>query len=81
MTGDRVEAEDIAQEALVRVYERWGQVGGMDSPTGYLYRTAMNLARSRLRCLRGAPSLSVPSEDQHIHVRTLASTLRIPDWC
>jgi len=26
MTGDRVEAEDIAQEAMVRVYERWDRV-------------------------------------------------------
>jgi len=54
VTGDRAEAEDIAQEALVRVYERWDRVSRMDSPSGYLYRTAMNLARSRRRRLRGA---------------------------
>jgi RNA polymerase sigma-70 factor, ECF subfamily len=50
LTGGNVpEAEDVAQEAMVRVYERWGRVRGMDSPTGYLYRTALNLYRSRIR--------------------------------
>jgi RNA polymerase sigma factor (sigma-70 family) len=33
----------------VRVFERWDRVGTMDSPTGYLYRTALNLHRSRRR--------------------------------
>jgi RNA polymerase sigma-70 factor, ECF subfamily len=51
LTGDSGEAEDLAQEALVRVYERWDRVRTMDSPTGYLYRTALNLNRSRLRRL------------------------------
>jgi RNA polymerase sigma-70 factor (sigma-E family) len=49
LTGSSHEAEDLAQEALVRVYERWGRVREMGSPVGYLYRTAMNLHRSRLR--------------------------------
>ena len=51
LTDDTGEADDLAQEALVRVYERWDRVRAMDSPTGYLYRTAMNLNRSRLRKL------------------------------
>ncbi|HTG48720.1 MAG TPA: sigma-70 family RNA polymerase sigma factor [Actinomycetota bacterium] len=49
VTGSRHEAEDITQEAFVRVLERWGAVGTMDDPTGYLYRTAMNIFRSRYR--------------------------------
>ena len=36
---------------MVRVYERWDRVRQMDSPQGYLFRTAMNLHRSRLRGL------------------------------
>jgi RNA polymerase sigma-70 factor, ECF subfamily len=51
VTGDRSEADELAQEALVRVFERWEKVRGMDSPAGYLYRTALNLNRSRLRRL------------------------------
>lgn len=51
LTGSVAEAEDLAQEALSRVYERWERVRAMDSPVGYAYRTAMNLHRSRLRRL------------------------------
>ena len=49
MTGSRHEAEEIAQEAYVRVLERWDQVQGLDDPTGYLFVTAMNVFRKRLR--------------------------------
>lgn len=49
LTGDRSEAEDLAQDAFVRVWSTWDRVGAMDDPTGYLYRTAMNGARSRYR--------------------------------
>jgi len=49
ITRDRHEAEEIAQEAFVRILERWDRVGGMENPAGYLYRTAMNLVRSRYR--------------------------------
>ena len=37
------------QDAFLRVWERWGQVGAMGDPVGYLYRTAMNLFRKRYR--------------------------------
>jgi RNA polymerase sigma-70 factor (ECF subfamily) len=47
--GDRFEAEDVAQEAFVRVLERWDRVHDVDDPAGYLFRTAMNVFRSRLR--------------------------------
>src|SRR6266516_4369257 len=43
ITGDTSEAEELSQEAMVRMYERWDRVRRMDSPTGYLYRTALNL--------------------------------------
>ncbi|HEY5859013.1 MAG TPA: sigma factor, partial [Actinomycetota bacterium] len=49
LTHDRIEAEEIGQEAFVRVWERWDRVGVMADPTGYLYRVAMNLFRSRYR--------------------------------
>jgi RNA polymerase sigma factor (sigma-70 family) len=66
LTGDRNEADELAQEALLRAYERWDRVGSMDSPVGYVYRTALNLHRSRLRALvvrvRRAFA-AVPAED------------------
>src|SRR4029453_8522622 len=51
LTSDRFEADDLAQEALLRTYERWDRVSAMESPAGYVYRTALNLYRSRLRSL------------------------------
>jgi RNA polymerase sigma-70 factor, ECF subfamily len=49
LSSDASEAEELAQEAFLRVYERWDRVSTMDSPSGYLYRTALNLHRKRLR--------------------------------
>jgi RNA polymerase sigma factor (sigma-70 family) len=51
ISGEPWEAEDLAQEALARVYARWDEVAEMESPVGYLYRTALNLNRKRLRSL------------------------------
>jgi RNA polymerase sigma-70 factor (ECF subfamily) len=67
VTGSRHEAEEVMQEAFVRVWERWDQVGRLDAPTGYLYRAAMNLVRSRYRrasiALRRTVGLSPRSDD------------------
>jgi RNA polymerase sigma-70 factor (ECF subfamily) len=60
ITGSRQEAEDLTQEAFARVWERWGQVGAMDNPTGYLHRTAMNLFRSRFRRAKLAAQRILP---------------------
>src|SRR6478735_8811610 len=49
ITGSRAEAEDLTQEAFMRVFERWEKVGSMEDPAGYLHRTAMNLFRSQYR--------------------------------
>jgi len=51
LVGDALEAEEIAQETMTRVLERWDRVGVMDSPSGYAYRTALNLQRKRIRRL------------------------------
>jgi RNA polymerase sigma factor (sigma-70 family) len=49
MTGNRGEAEELLQDAFLKVWERWDQVVAMENPTGYLYRTALNLNRRHLR--------------------------------
>jgi RNA polymerase sigma factor (sigma-70 family) len=49
VTGNRAEAEELMQDAFLKIWERWDSVGGMDDPVGYLYRTAMNLFRKRYR--------------------------------
>ena len=49
VTGSLPEAEDIVQDAFIRVWDRWADVAGMESPVGYLHRTAMNIFRNRYR--------------------------------
>jgi RNA polymerase sigma-70 factor (sigma-E family) len=48
-TGDRDLADELTQEALARVWERWSRVSAMASPQGYAYKIALNLARSWFR--------------------------------
>jgi RNA polymerase sigma-70 factor (ECF subfamily) len=49
VTGNAAEAEEIMQDAFLALWERWGRVSTLDDPTGYLYRTAMNVFRKRRR--------------------------------
>jgi RNA polymerase sigma factor (sigma-70 family) len=49
LSGNRSDAEDLMQLAFLKVWERWTVVQEMDSPTGYLYRTALNTFRSQRR--------------------------------
>ena len=43
------EADEISQEAFVRIWAKWDRISAMESPDGYLYRTALNLYRQRGR--------------------------------
>ena len=52
ITGARAEAEEIMQEAFLRLLPRWERVSALEDPSGYLYRTAFNVLRSRSRRTR-----------------------------
>jgi len=62
VTRDRHEAEDLTQDAFVRVFERWDRVGAMADPRAYLYRTAMNAMRSRYRRAKVAARRAVGAD-------------------
>lgn len=49
VTGDRSQAEELTQDAFLKVWERWDRIGSLDRPDAYLFRVAMNLFRNRLR--------------------------------
>ena len=49
VSGSETEAQDLAQEAFARALERWDRVSQMESPMGYVYRTAFNVHRNRVR--------------------------------
>lgn len=47
--GDRGVAEDVAQEALLRAWQRWPAVSQARSPEAWVFRVGMNLCRSWAR--------------------------------
>ncbi len=49
ITGDLEEARDLAQEALVRCYSRWGSLSEDRNVGKWLHRVVTNLALSSLR--------------------------------
>jgi RNA polymerase sigma-70 factor (ECF subfamily) len=66
LTGDSGEAEDVMQEAFLKLWERWERAAGLQDPVAYLYRTAFNSFRSRRRRLLRSvrrPAMTRHSED------------------
>jgi len=73
MTGDRAEAQDAAQEAYVRAWQRWSTVSTFDNPEAWVrtvaYRLCLNhwrKAKNRIAAyLRHGtdPDTEPPSED------------------
>jgi RNA polymerase sigma factor (sigma-70 family) len=47
--GDIALASDALDEAFVRAVERWDRVGAMDARAGWVWRTATNVVRRRMR--------------------------------
>jgi RNA polymerase sigma-70 factor (sigma-E family) len=47
--GDRMVAEEIAQESLVRLWQHWDRISAGGSTDGWVWTVALNLSRSRLR--------------------------------
>jgi RNA polymerase sigma-70 factor (ECF subfamily) len=79
VTRIRHEAEELTQDAFVRVLEHWERVGEMEDPRAYLYRTAMNAFRSRYRrtVLAARRALVVtPADDATAEVDALDVAVR-----
>ena len=62
--GDGDLASDAVDEAMVRAYARWGRVGGLRDPAGWVYRVGLNWARSALRKRRLRPTVSTERLDR-----------------
>jgi RNA polymerase sigma factor (sigma-70 family) len=81
VTGDRYEAEEIAQDAFLRVFERWDRVGGLDDPESYVFRTAMNVFRNRYRraklAVRRSLSLAPHAADELAAVEDRDEIIRL----
>jgi RNA polymerase sigma-70 factor (ECF subfamily) len=61
---DRGTAEELAQDALARAWDRWSRVSTYASPEGWVFRVAFNLAssdrRRRAAARRAHERLGVP---------------------
>jgi RNA polymerase sigma factor (sigma-70 family) len=84
VTGDRSEAADLAQEAFLKMWERWDRVEQIRDPVAYLFQIALNGSRMRARAARRAalrplPFVTVrdPFDDVDVReeVRTMLRTL------
>jgi RNA polymerase sigma-70 factor (sigma-E family) len=69
LTGSWAVAEELAQEAFLRLWRRWGGLRDHGKAAGYLRATVVNLSRSTLR--RRLVELR--------HQRTLSEEAREPD--
>jgi RNA polymerase sigma factor (sigma-70 family) len=83
VTGDRYDAEDLAQESFVKAYERWDRVRGMENAIGYVYRIAINAHRNHVRrtlvgarrAIASLPSDPISATDDRDVLRRALATL------
>jgi RNA polymerase sigma-70 factor (ECF subfamily) len=79
LTGDGGVAEELAQESMLRAFQRWDRVGGYDRPGAWVRRVAANLASSARRRRRAesaaldrltstdtTPSVGVDASDERL---------------
>lgn len=68
-TGDPTLAEDIAQDAFVKLCRDWEKVSRMSAPGAWVHRVAMNQAKSTFRrskvAAEKAPLLRPPTDSAH----------------
>ena len=75
VSGSREDAEDLAQDAFLKLWERWDTIDEIDDPTGYLFRVALNGFRMRRRraamaLRRHAPALEPRDAFVEVEIRT-----------
>jgi RNA polymerase sigma-70 factor, ECF subfamily len=84
ITGSRDDAEELMQDAFLKLWERWGSSGAIEDPVAWLFRVSLNGFRMRARRARVAArrllpvtSPSDPFEDVNVRedVRRMLRTL------
>lgn len=60
-------ASEALDEAMVRAFQRWGEVRRLESPSGWVYTVALNWSRSVLRRASRAYSLGVDIDRSGSH--------------
>lgn len=89
LADDRATAEDLVQDAFVRMHRAWGRLRDPDKALAYLRTCVVNGSRSRLRRLRtarrnaeprptDAPSAEVVAAERQEHADVYAALHRLP---
>src|SRR4249919_1655866 len=74
ITGSSADAEELMQDAFLKLWERWDRLDTIDDPVAYLFRVALNGFRSRVRRAQMAARRIVPAAGARdsfddVHVR------------
>jgi RNA polymerase sigma factor (sigma-70 family) len=64
VTGNRNDAEELMQDAFVKLWERWGERHKITDLTGYLFRVALNGFRMRRRRAAIALRKAIPAPER-----------------
>jgi RNA polymerase sigma-70 factor (ECF subfamily) len=83
VAGDRGDAQDAAQEAYARAWQRWGRLGSYDDPEAWVrvvgYRLVVNTwqrARNRLLAHRRHGAAADQHQVEHEDTLTVQAALR-----
>jgi RNA polymerase sigma factor (sigma-70 family) len=61
ITGSSADAEELMQDAFLKLWERWDRRDTIDDPVAYLFRVALNGVRMRVRHARMAARKIAPT--------------------
>jgi RNA polymerase sigma-70 factor (sigma-E family) len=83
-TADMPAAQDVAQEAFTRAWQRWSSLSGYDNPLAWVRRVCINLTNSRWRRLRTAQAFLQRQREEYVeelnpdHVAVVAALRKLP---
>jgi RNA polymerase sigma-70 factor (ECF subfamily) len=75
-TGGRAQAEDVVQEAFMKLHAQFGSV---EKPRQWLYRTVHNLALNQRRAAGRTVSFEKPADDENPSAIDPADSALLPD--
>jgi RNA polymerase sigma-70 factor (ECF subfamily) len=61
ITGSSADAEELMQDAFLKLWERWDRLDTIEDPVAYLFRVALNGVRMRARRARVAARKILPA--------------------
>ena len=70
------DAEELMQEAFLRLWERWDRIDRIEDPTAYLFRVSLNAFRSRRRRAATALRKLTPVDEDPRRVRRCGDARR-----